>query len=385
MIRRLTPVFGLLVLVLVAASVLLLCLQAAGGARELTPEWEFSLPLSLLAAPLAWLLLRRRPEQRLGWVLALLSISALVQTAVTSYGDYSLYVHHLPGVQWIYLSTRVPSDWLVAALALLFLLFPTGSLPSPRWRVVVVGLLAITVLGLPGNLLQGGGDTDLPALANPIQHHVAALVVLDQIQSIGQIVTLLLAVVSVLVRWRRADQTVRQQIKLLLAAAALWPPAIVVLLLVPSDFSNGRWGQLIFTAPIGVMLLAIGLAIFRYRLYDIDRVISRTLSYAVVTGVLVGTYIGVVAFATRLLPFSSSVAVAASTLVVAAAFNPLRRRVQAMVDHRFNRARYDGARLATAYGATLRDEVSVEEVSETLVTAAAGAVQPSFVMLWVAE
>jgi hypothetical protein len=133
------------------------------------------------------------------------------------------------------------------------------------------------------------------------------------------------------------------------------------------------------------MVVAVFVAVVRYRLYDIDRVISRTLSYALVTGVLVGCYVGVVALATRLLPFSSSVGVAASTLAVAALFQPVRRRVQAGVDRRFNRARYDAARVVDSFADRLRDEVEPDLVRADLLSVTARAVAPTTVSLWVAR
>jgi hypothetical protein len=137
------------------------------------------------------------------------------------------------------------------------------------------------------------------------------------------------------------------------------------------------------TAGIGLLPLAIGVAILRYRLYEIDRIVSRTLAYAVLTAVLVGTFVGTVLLTTRVLPFSSPVAVAASTLAVAALFNPLRTRVQRFVDRRFNRARYDREALVASFAAKLRDAVDSETVVRELAGAAASAVEPASVSIWV--
>jgi hypothetical protein len=133
------------------------------------------------------------------------------------------------------------------------------------------------------------------------------------------------------------------------------------------------------------MLVAVAVAVLRYRLYDVDRVISRTLSYAAVTGLLVATYVGCVALSTRALPFSSSIGVAASTLAVAALFTPMRRRVQMAVDHRFNRARYDAARTVDAFALRLRDEVDPDLVRADLLAVTTSAIQPATVSLWVAR
>jgi hypothetical protein len=127
---------------------------------------------------------------------------------------------------------------------------------------------------------------------------------------------------------------------------------------------------------------SIGLAIVRYRLYDIDRLISRTLAYATVTGLLVGVYVGLVTLATRVLPFSSPLGVAASTLVAVALFTPLRRRVQRLVDRRFNRARYDAEATVAAFAHRVRDDVDLEVVSSEFVHAVQSSVEPAHVSLW---
>jgi hypothetical protein len=133
----------------------------------------------------------------------------------------------------------------------------------------------------------------------------------------------------------------------------------------------------IMALPIG-----IGVAVLRHRLYDLDRLISRTVSYLIVTVLLAGVFVGSVALATGLLPFSSPVAVAASTLAVAALFNPLRRRVQRLVDRRFNRSRYDSDAVLAAFGARLRFAVELDAVKDELRRAADEAVQPSHVSVW---
>ncbi len=141
----------------------------------------------------------------------------------------------------------------------------------------------------------------------------------------------------------------------------------------------GLLGVFSLTAlPIG-----IGAAILRYRLYDIDRIISRTLSYTIVTGLLVAVFASVVVLATQVLPFSSPVGVAASTLSAAALFNPLRRRVQRLVDRRFNRARYDAEAIATAFSARLREAVELEVVQSEFMRAVALATEPSAAALWI--
>jgi len=131
--------------------------------------------------------------------------------------------------------------------------------------------------------------------------------------------------------------------------------------------------------------VAIGVAILRYRLYDIDRIVSRTVGYGVVTGLLVGVYVGLVTGVSRLTPGGSSLAVAASTLAVAALFQPVRRRVQSVVDRRFNRSRYDAARTIDAYSARLREQVDLDSVHRDLLAVVRGTMQPASVGLWLRE
>ena len=171
---------------------------------------------------------------------------------------------------------------------------------------------------------------------------------------------------------------------MLLAAALLWPPVVLALVLGPSSFGDSIWGQLLLATPVITMVVAVFLAVVRYRLYDIDRVISRTVSYVVVTGVVIGSYVGMVALIETVLGFSSSIAVAVSTLAAAAAFQPLRRRVQRGVDRRFDRAAYDARRTAEAFAQRLRDEVDPDVVTSDLIEVTSRAIQPTSISLWVA-
>ena len=137
------------------------------------------------------------------------------------------------------------------------------------------------------------------------------------------------------------------------------------------------------TLAIAALPVSMGVGILRYRLYEIDRLISRTLSYALLTAMLVGIFVGIVTLTTRILPFSSPVAVAASTLAAAALFNPLRQRVQTLVDRRFNRARYDAAVTLSAFTAQLRDALDLDSVRNELVHAVDRSVQPSHASVWI--
>jgi hypothetical protein len=170
----------------------------------------------------------------------------------------------------------------------------------------------------------------------------------------------------------------RQQIKWLVSGVCVF----IVIGLPALAVSAAIWEAMI-AVGFAALPLAIGVGILRYRLYDIDRIISRTVAYGIVTALLAGGYIGLVLLVTRVLPFSSAVGVAVSTLAAAAAFNPLRRRVQHVVDRRFNRARYDADLTAAAFAGRLQDAVDLLAVQADLVSTVQGALEPAHVTVWI--
>ena len=182
--------------------------------------------------------------------------------------------------------------------------------------------------------------------------------------------------------WRRATGERRQQLKWLATGAA------VTLVVLAASFAI-RSARVSRDEVLGIALAAlpvgIGVGILKYRLYDIDRIISRTLAYAIVTGLLVGVYAGLVLLATQVLGFHSPVAVAASTLAAAALFSPLRRRVQRAVDRRFNRARYDADQTVAAFAARLKDAVDLDAVRDDLASVVHQALEPAHVSVWISQ
>jgi hypothetical protein len=189
-------------------------------------------------------------------------------------------------------------------------------------------------------------------------------------------------IVALVVRYRRGTPDERHQIKWMLFASGFYAFGFV------GSLAPGMLGHNIpILEDFGVLGLvlvpvAAAIAVLKYRLYEIDRLISRTLSYAIVTGLLIGVYVGLVTLATKVLPFSSPLAVAASTLAAAALFNPLRKRVQRLVDHRFNRARYDAEATVAAFAQRVRDDVDLDAVSSEFVRAVQASVEPAHVSLW---
>jgi hypothetical protein len=270
------------------------------------------------------------------------------------------------------------------------LLFPTGHLPSRRWRPVAWAAGA----GLAGWVLGAAFAptifTDTPSPPNPVGVPRPAGDILYLVAIGGALliaVTGLAAIASLAFRYRRAGTAERAQLKWLVYAGALIVAAIliglgpVVWIMGPGTAANNLQNALT-SGAVALVPLAIGVAVLRYRLYDIDRIISRTLAYAIVTGVLIGIYAGLVLLATQVLGIHSAVTVAAATLAAAALFNPVRRRVQHRVDRRFNRARYDADETVAAFAARLKDAVDLDTVRADLASVVQTALEPAHVRVW---
>jgi hypothetical protein len=186
--------------------------------------------------------------------------------------------------------------------------------------------------------------------------------------------------------WRRSAGDRRAQLKWLMAGAVMAVAGLALIAAGPyKDQTPGRILRDVAFLALAALPVAMGVGILKYHLYDIDRLISRTLSYTLVTGVLIGVYAGVVTLATRVLPFSSPVGVAASTLAVAAMFNPLRRRVQRSVDRRFNRARYDAEATVAAFAARLKDAVDLDSIRDDLTGVVQQTLEPAHVSVWISR
>jgi hypothetical protein len=282
----------------------------------------------------------------------------------------------------------------IALFGLSVLLFPDGRLPSPRWRWALWAYLAVAGLWIAGTLIISAQVI--------IGHHIRVdsggnLLVIDHPAGSaawwGAVQDLffpllgacwLASVAGQAISYRRSSGERRQQLKWLLGGSVVAVAGGLVA--VPFSNSPDHVLQVIGTAGLFAVLalpVCMGVAILRYRLYDIDRLISRTLAYALVTGLLVGVYAGLVLLATQVLGFSSTWAVAASTLAAAALFSPVRRRVQRVVDRRFNRARYDADAAVAAFADRLQDAVDLDAVRGDLAATAQGALQPAGLSVWV--
>jgi hypothetical protein len=349
--------------------------------------------LSLVGGVIEW----RRPGHAIGRLMMLAGpLYAFVSTGWTTiellrpligpmaYQVFSWAVLHL--------------SW--AAMALIIgwipLLFPTGNLPSPRWRVPAAIVLTLLGIGLIASAFRPGAFA-WSDLVNPFGVDWWPVILQPFVDAIplAVLATLLLAVVAVITRYRRGDRVMRLQIRWFVTAVAIVPLSLVGMLIEVALRTAGRAGAdapnalisaLVTYAAILALPIAIGIAVTRYRLYEIDRLISRTIGWTLVTGVLVavfgGTVIGLQALLDRVMQ-GQTLAVAASTLIAFALFQPVRRRVQALVDHRFDRARYDGDRTAAAFAERLREQVDLAGLEVDIAGVVDGALRPTTVGVWI--
>jgi len=269
----------------------------------------------------------------------------------------------------------------------LLLLFPTGRLPSPRWRPVSWLAAISLIMMLLGILLGTSAFEDLP-IDNPLAMESShpLLLLFEGGGFYLLFMTMLASVASLVVRYRSSVGDERQQLKWVafgvvilgvgVAASVFWE-----LINGTAELSDDT-ENLVIAVSLTMIPMSIGVAILRFRLYEIDRIISRTVSYGVVVALIAAVFIGSVTFLGSLLPDDSPLSVAASTLSVAALFNPLRRKVQRFVVKLFNRSRYDAGRTIDAFSARLRSEVDLDQLARDLQGIAAETMQPTSVALW---
>jgi len=366
----------------VALSVAALAL-APDDREELDPVFMLAL---LAFAVIGALLLAHRPRHPIGWLFAAMAVWWALGSFALAYADRAL-ADGLPGARlaaWV--SGSAVSLYLVTFA---LLLFPDGRPLSPRWRLVVRAGAAWLVLLVVGYALVPGPSDAVPEVANPLGLVAAEPVLrhLDAFEAVGGGLLGLAAPVSIVVRWRRARGVERQQLKwLALAVGAVGALVVAAAVLAPlgvaDDEGFTRLASVVFGVALTGVPVSICIAILRHRLFDIDLVIRRTLVYAVLTAALGATYLATV-LVLGLALGGSDVAVAGATLAVAALFRPARARVQAVVDRRFYRARYDAARKVEAFTLRLRDEVELDAVAADLRAAVRETLQPAHLSLWV--
>jgi hypothetical protein len=389
----LATVLAVLVVVLAAGFIPLLVVSHQSVSSSADQMAEF-LPIAAVGLIVA----RRQPRNPIGWLLLIAAADVFLSDDA---GAYSLLVyrlgHHLP-LGWVGLLLSYAFLALFVTLPPIVLLFPDGRLPSPRWRWVLCGYLAAScglivsyyaafasVLAAHAVRIDASGG--LAALDNP-SGRTAWLAVDLSVAFPILAVFWLVFVGRLVVSFRGSAGERRQQLKWLLSGSAVTVVLGAISILTSAlDPHAPGWVQAIADLPVGFIALpvSIGVAITRYRLYEIDRIISRTLAYAIVTGLLIGLYAGLVLLSTEVLSFHSSVAVAVSTLAVAALFRPLLGRVQRAVDRRFNRARYDADRSVAAFAARLQEGTDLDSVSAQLTAAVCTALEPAHASVWMRQ
>jgi MFS family permease len=333
----------------------------------------------LACAAVGLLITSRRPGNVIGWIYALVALVFATGLFAASYAS-----RPLPGRMWLALLPDL--SWIASiplGATLLLLLYPTGRPPSPRWRPVVWAAVVATVVAVVASALMPGRMTYLRGVENPLGLEQARWVLNLLIQVAAGVIAaaLFAAAGSLILRWRRARGVERQQLKWLAYAAAMLVVVTIANSWLPDTLSTVMSAFMPLLFPV-----ATGIAVVRYRLYDIDRLINRTLVYGLLTALLAGVYAAVVLVLGQ--GFGGvggdppSWVVAGATLAVAALFQPARRRIQAVVDRRFNRRKFDAARTVEAFSARLRDEVDLDTLVAELLAVVNETVQPAKASLW---
>jgi hypothetical protein len=353
----------------------------SGNGLDMVVGLTFIVAFATVGALLAW----KKPGNPIGW---LLSASGLADAL----GGFSQLLIHFP-------QTRTLGHWLgwtwllgLGLCVFVVLLFPAGSLPSRRWQTVAWAAGAGLAGWVLGNAFAPTITRDGPPVPNPVgvtgaPGKIFTVMVGASLALIA--VTGLAAVLSMVFRYRTARAGERAQLRWLVYAGALIVVTFLAEMVAERIIGPGTTAtnlQNAVSSGGGALVpVAIGIAVLRYRLYDIDRIISRTLAYTIVTGLLVGVYAGLVLLATEVLRFRTPVAVAAATLAAAALFTPVRRRVQSRVDRRFNRARYDADQIAAAFATRLKDTVDLGSVRDDLTGIVSRALEPTHVSVWISR
>jgi len=375
--------------------------QASGSLGADLTVAGLLLYLPFLAFPIVGALIASgRPENPIGWILLADGLLWMLVSVTDFYGVYGLA---LPGSVPFPLVMGGLNNWLwVPAVGLfgtyLLLLFPDGRLPSGRWRPLAWLSGAVIVLASIGVMLAPGPLQELGGVRNPF-----GVEGVSWLWKAGTAILLMLPLCmlasasSLMMRYRRSGGEVREQIKWIAFAASV--VVIVYLLAVVASFvvpsvtwfvaASPLWLNILDYAALvslTVVPIAVGFAVSKYRLYDIDIIINRTLVYGSLTATLIAVYFGGIVVLQRVFVLltgqQSTLAVVASTLMIAALFNPLRRRIQSFIDRRFYRRKYDAAKTLEVFSAKLRDETDLKVLSDDLVSVVRETIQPAHVSLW---
>jgi len=357
--------------------------------RPVAPLYETtSTVINPTFATLGALIISRRPGNVIGWIFLAGGVSGGVLMFSGQYATVALALDGptLPGVALAAWLANLAQNSFVVSILFLVLLFPDGMLPSRRWRPLAWAMGTLIAVSLIVVALSPGPIVEFPSISNPFGVEAAALP--GPVRAAGQLGVLacvVAAMLSLVLRFYRSRGEERLQLKWFTYAAAVGLSTPLLLgVLAPAAFEV--LGRLLWTLGFLSLPVSIGIAILKYRLYDIDLLINRTLVYGTLTVALALVYLGGVALLQgglrALTGQESALAVVASTLAIAALFVPLRRRVQGFVDHRFYRKKYDARKTLEAFGIRLRDTTDLEALGRDLVTVARETVQPASASLW---
>ena len=410
--RRWALFWSLVILGLVAGSVLLAWIGRGLPLTIPDPNYPGAQALIIYALgtlPLlavGWVLTARATGNPYGWLWLALALVSAAQWLIQTTADFFLrrglqageVVIAVPGpdgyltgvgggplplAQWLGLLGDYGWFTSVALLGLLLLLFPDGRLPTPRWSWVTRLIAGTWLLAASVAWTSGGVSGTVPVLhpVGLIDLNSSLDKVLDYIVlgvALGLIAAVVAGVAAIIVRFRRSHGLERQQTKWVMLGGLLFLPTFMW-------DAPGIWDPVVETLGGAAMPAAVALAVLRYRLYEIDRVVSRTVSYALVVALLAGVYVGGVFLMQELLPLEGDLGVAAATLGVAALFNPVRRRVQGWIDRRFDRSRYDAEQIVMRFSSRLSDQVSIDVVETDVRTVVGQVLHPTQISMWIRE
>jgi hypothetical protein len=380
--RRLATVVGAAEAAVLCGWLVVAIVLVARGSSIGDAGLDGLLVMLAVTAGVGWLLASRVPGNSVGWLLLVIAGFFLLSVPVFATG-YLLEDSHPSVAAWFFWYAGDESWVWLPPIMLLFLQvplrFPDGRPPTPRWRWFSRFTLAAIVVG--SFVLATAPVEVRPGIDNPLSVPWTDDALGIAVLAVGAalLVGFVGSIASVFVRYRRADVTTRTQIRWF-----AWAVFTVIGFYVLSFFVPGEALNFWVSLSYALIPASIGVAVLRYRLYDIDRVVSRTTSYGIVTAMVLGVYLVLVASLSRLLPGSSSFTVAAGTLAAAAAFRPLLASVQRRVDRRFNRSQYD-ARAAVGFASRLSNEVDTDTVVADLVRVVGLTVQPASASVWVSE